>query len=578
MLSERASPIPPSDGSLRPGDDGLITLALGKAFLFVSLLLILFFGYFPFDFSFPGDWAQTIRGKFDLGMRQYYLANDIRDNLLFFVPLGFALALLTPAHLSGPPRVGTRGRWLARVLASLIVGGCVSAMVEIGQCFLGARDPSLVDLVNNALGTALAFAGLGLLAPLVLPPIVGLLRAGSRFIGWKALTSASVLWVLLAIIPLHYARDFGDLVRWDPRYSLTVGNSVLLNRPWRGTVRQILLADRAVADSEAEVLLEGPFETGLDTVFGKDRGHVRTWFDFTRGWPIVDRSGHVPPFIWYSSAHKPNERFGLMAPPMAPSTPASNEGVDIDGTAAWLSTAAPAASMIEAIKASSRFALLASLATADSLQRGPGRILTISDERPRGNNLTIGQEGSDLVIRLRARVTARAGVAPQITVPDVFADTRPRVVLVSYQPWRLSTYVDDVKSKSELVFTPEAALMWQLYPRPDWTFRMGSVGTGFYRPVYRCLFFAPLGVLLAMSAKLGGLTRRAHWLVIAIAAVIACGLLESIGARAGIVGFRVSGAIVCLGSTLLGASLVRTSRGRDDPDLDARPAKRGVIL
>jgi glycopeptide antibiotics resistance protein len=570
MEFEPAVTPPSGDPSAGPVDDGFVeglaTRSLGKAVLFLSLLLILFFGCFPFDFSFPADWARTIRSEFDVGTRQFFLADDVRDNLLFFMPLGFAFALLTPGHLGVPRRFEAWTRWLARAFAALIAGGCVSAVVEVGQCFLGDRDPSVVDVTNNALGTAFGFGGLGLLAPSLLPRVVRLLRAGSRIVGWKVLAITSVLWVLLAIIPLHYAKDFGDLIRWDRLFSVTVGNSAVLRRPWRGTVEDVFVADRAVADSEAAILLEAPLDAGIPAVFGNDLGHVRAWFDLTRGWPIVDRSRQLSPLVWFANAYRPTRTLRLMAGEMPPTTQPPDAGIAIDGDTAWLGTEAPATPLIDAIKSSSEFTFVATIATADSFQRGPARIVTISDGNllghsfTRGNNFNIGQDRRDLAMQLRARVTAKSGMAPQIIVEDVFADTKPKRVLVTYRPWQLSIYVDHVRNRSELTFTPEAALIWQLYPRPHWTFRVGSHGPDSYRPVYRCLVFIPLGALLAMSTKLAGLTRRTRRLVIALGAVVACILLEAIGAQAGIVGFRASGAIVCLGSALLGASLVRSGR------------------
>jgi glycopeptide antibiotics resistance protein len=74
---------------------------------------------------------------------------DLFGNVLLFVPLGFLLPLLVPA---------VRRWWQA-----LAVGAGVSLLIELYQLALPAvREPSVTDLLMNALGAVLGFAALRL--------------------------------------------------------------------------------------------------------------------------------------------------------------------------------------------------------------------------------------------------------------------------------------------------------------------------------------------------------------------------------------------------------------------------------
>jgi hypothetical protein len=73
--------------------------------------------------------------------------NDITVNIIGFVPFGFFLsAWLLQAKGFSAPRV----YWIA-----LFIGFCVSLAIELTQIYLPSRDSSLLDLIDNTLGTAI---------------------------------------------------------------------------------------------------------------------------------------------------------------------------------------------------------------------------------------------------------------------------------------------------------------------------------------------------------------------------------------------------------------------------------------
>jgi VanZ family protein len=92
---------------------------------------------------------------------------------------------------------------------------------------------------------------------------------------------------------------------------------------------------------------------------------------------------------------------------------------------------------------------------ASSQQYGPARIMTISfDHRLR--NLTVGQDGADLIFRLRTPRTDLNGTPP-IQVAAVFKETRWIDLMFSVRPHRLTIKVDGhVVSEEELSAQPLA--------------------------------------------------------------------------------------------------------------------------
>jgi len=77
---------------------------------------------------------------------------------------------------------------------------------------------------------------------------------------------------------------------------------------------------------------------------------------------------------------------------------------------------------------------------ASSRQDGPARILTISQDYT-SQNLMIGQEQSDLVIRLRRPGTDDDG-EPAFVVPDVFESENLRDILLDVRPGSLQVQID----------------------------------------------------------------------------------------------------------------------------------------
>jgi VanZ family protein len=69
---------------------------------------------------------------------------DWVGNVVFFIPLGMALALIT-----WPGRLAAGWRWALRVV---LIGALFSAGVELGQLFVPGRATDVDDVILNAIG------------------------------------------------------------------------------------------------------------------------------------------------------------------------------------------------------------------------------------------------------------------------------------------------------------------------------------------------------------------------------------------------------------------------------------------
>jgi hypothetical protein len=61
---------------------------------------------------------------------------------------------------------------------------------------------------------------------------------------------------------------------------------------------------------------------------------------------------------------------------------------------------------------------------------------------PYYRNFTLGQDGSDLILRLRTLGTDGNGTKPHFTLPNFFTDTKAHRLVIKYGGANLSFYVD----------------------------------------------------------------------------------------------------------------------------------------
>jgi len=138
-----------------------------KRLLVIAAAFIVYGSLFPWHF----DWDRAPQGPLDIVLHSWpdridrYLFRDIVLNVVLYMPLGLA------AYLS----IIRRSRALA-FSASVFCGFALSTAMETLQVYVPGRQPSLLDITTNTIGTA---AG-ALAAVLFLPAIEAMLARGRR--------------------------------------------------------------------------------------------------------------------------------------------------------------------------------------------------------------------------------------------------------------------------------------------------------------------------------------------------------------------------------------------------------------
>ncbi len=519
--------LPP--GALSTSD--LLARRLGVFVLVVSLLIVLFAGMFPFDFRFPDSGIlQPLQWHFDWAWNPYdpgYV--DRTENILFFAPLGLGLASVIR------PR---RYRVAARLGAALVLGAALSVLVEVGQAYVSFRDPSLADIWSNAMGSLLGAGlfvaagdkslrytarGLLRLRPLAKPAVVG-----------AALIAYSLFHLSVPLL----LRSPGDLSVWDPGMPLMVGNELTGDRGWNGSACQVVLADRAATPEEA-----------MELARGADPGQVLAQallahYELAGKAPYPDQSGRLKPLNWAHEAPQTQLDLGVAISP-----------------ANWLKSPSALASAIYRIGQTGQFTLATTVSTFDQNQRGPARVVSISSS-PRAWDLQLGQEFADLSVRVRTAVRSM----PDLYLRDVFADTSLHHLIVTHRDAQVVIYVDG-SERGRIEITPEAKVIWGMYPRGGFRLRIEKYGFRTYAGIYRLLVFIPFAALLAATVTLSQWptkTRR----TVALAAVVGMALvLEIILGTESTSGFQVKNLLMSLSIAFATLALLRIRR---------RPASRAA--
>lgn len=108
------------------------------------------------------------------------------------------------------------------------------------------------------------------------------------------------------------------------------------------------------------------------------------------------------------------------------------------------------AKLLEACSRSDELSLEVTLMTSQSSQSGPARIVSFSRDA-NARNFTLGQEGENLVLRLRTERNDQNGTNPQVTLTKIVTG-EPMHVVVSYRSGELLCFVngEQVKKSGEL--------------------------------------------------------------------------------------------------------------------------------
>ncbi len=425
--------------------------------LFIGgIVLVLYTTLFPFDFVFETTQRLPL---WTLPQTDSY---DLVGNILLYIPLGLGFSGLLPRR-----RSAAKGR----ILATVVLGIILAAGIEFLQVYLLARNSSLLDILTNSIG---AFSGAMLFLLLQRVPC-----SYKRFFhgrGFAMLSRVSLALFLggisLFTVLISILNSDSSLRNWDETYPLVLGNEQEGGRAWHGYIQELHFANKAIPENEIADLLS---PTSASAMFDE---HLIASYRLTAPNRLHDSTGHLPALVW-----RPTPIFS-----------AADDKVSTN-TMQWLETEAPVSFLNRALATGSEFTLWAVFATADIDQTGPARIISISKNSVQ-RNLTLGQQGQDLVLRLRTVATGENGIYPELRIANVFADLDFHQVIMTYDGTTVNAYVDAVDRPYTFNITPSITFFQFLLPVEYWTMRMNSFGIWVFKILYYGLIGLPLGVYL----------------------------------------------------------------------------------
>jgi glycopeptide antibiotics resistance protein len=441
----------------------------------------------------PFDFRTGLSSPFKLS---HYIANQLGPlhvalNILLFMPLGAYL------YHEGQQR---RTNMSTVLILTTAAGLILSLTVEFLQRYLPSRDSSLVDVVANTSGGVLGFFCNRAWGGSV-QTLVERLRARRS----PAILVATVaVFMLFALSAAAALQTRTALSNWSEEYPLLVGNERTGDRPWQGRVFGL-----SITDDAASLALVRRFSAGEAVTLP---GSPVATFDFSGDSPYRDKAGNVPDLDWTKESR---DSVGVEAD-LPNELPISGVGAARLGGQRWLQTA-PATRIAQRLRASNRFTLWVRCATDNARQDGPARIVS-SSFSPLLRNFTLGQQGADLVFRLRTPQTGNNGYPLETVVRGVFVADQLRDIIVTYDGATLVGAIANTDRVFRTEFTPAASVAGLFALLMSQQVRTDEL------PVFEIIFFGglflPPGVLIGLL----GSSRR-HRMVIGVAYLVMASML-----------------------------------------------------
>jgi hypothetical protein len=253
---------------------------------------------------------------------------------------------------------------------------------------------------------------------------------------------------------LQKANNFSN---WNLDYPLILGNECTGDRPWEGYVSEVVFADRVFSPKEIEqIFADRNWWQKIDpSLIGNYQLDSQNY---------SDRTGNLPDLSWQGQ----------------PTAISDNRGVFLSDRH-WLQTDTPIAPLNQRLQATSQFTVVTTISTANLQQKGPARIISLSDN-PGRRNFTLGQQDNDLNLRLRTPINGMNGQYLNTNIDDVLNNTEPHKIVITYANSGLHVYIDSLQNKHSIN-------LLQVLPKED-------------KIIYYGLIFLPLGLLLSVFVTL----------------------------------------------------------------------------
>ncbi len=433
-----------------------------------GLGLIFYTTLFPFGFVVKeNNLLKEVVQRFEFSLVKPDGLFDLFRNIVLFMPIGFVVTYLAQKK---------RSRQICSLLNAVVIGASLSLLVEGLQVFVPARDPSLFDVLANSLGSAGGYLCFLFWGSSIITFFCDFVAKGKAHLSVTRLLGLFVSYTFLFLIVSVYLQSRVGLDNWDSTFPLILGNERTGDRPWQGSISEVNMTHRAL--SAEEVMLIFADEHAIAAVMQPLMGS----YQLRGAGSYKDRTGLLPDLAWHGiGVPLPNEKAAALS------------------SRQWLATTTAVTPLIDKLRKTSQLTMSALITTLDVDQEGPARIISISAD-PLHRNFTLGQERTDLIIRLRTQLSGENGQAPELVVADVFKEPGTRHLVISYDRWRLRLYVDGLQHAYQFRLTPDVMFFRYFLPIGNWRIHLYSATIGVYTLLYYSLVFVPLGLLLGAIA------------------------------------------------------------------------------
>ncbi len=441
----------------------------------------------PFDFRRIAVEPQQGRALLVEAVRQLAPVH-LALNMLLFVPFG---ALLDAV-------IG-RSRFARAWSSAIVVAGAaclVSIAIESAQLWLPGRESSPVDVMANTLGGA---SGVVFGRMWAASLVAGLGWLQTRTAPWMLVAALTGV-LLLTLLVSGALQARARLSDWDTTYPLLIGNELTGDRPWRGRVSELEIFDAATSRAAVREFAEGKSVAIPAPPVAA--------YNLTGDPPYRDVMGHLPSLDWTEASGLAGDRDPHLA-----------EG-------RWLRARKAVSALVGRLGETNAFTLRLRCATEDPNQNGPARIVSNSVS-PFRRNFTVGQEGRDLVFRLRTPATGLNGARFETIAPGAFSTREPVHVLITYDGAAIMAAIAGAHRVVRNELSPGANVALA-----DGSFDVNPDRLEYYKVAYLAALFLPPGALIGL------LGRTAHQRIafgvayLVVVAVAVEGVLVLVSGRA----------------------------------------------
>ncbi|MBD2535264.1 VanZ family protein [Nostoc flagelliforme FACHB-838] len=375
-----------------------------------SILAILIATLHPFNFLLLNNFSiQTITASFDNASS----FEDLVNNILLFIPLGFSYTAFSQNIKIKP---------INKFITLIIISAGLSLTVEVLQIFLPSRSPTPADIANNTLGGIVGIICFYIWHSQSFIYILSSVENWKLSNSNKKIAILFLTYIVLSFLMILPWKATTYLSNWTPIYPLLLGNEATGDKPWRGYISDLHIADRSVSKNQLSELFDSQ---DYLNIFGDS---LISSYQFTNKRDFQDNTRQLPELL-------PQGQSSYLV---------DSQGVALSSSY-WLKTGTPTTLLNKRIRKNSQFTIITTVATADTNQIGPARIISISSGILR-RNFTLGQRGNNLDLRIRTPITGENATDIKLSIPGIFAHTNTHNIVLTYSKANIQVYVDNVQN------------------------------------------------------------------------------------------------------------------------------------